>query len=139
MGDLATFWGVLLAIAAGITALGGAWKYLRELCKPYDELKNRVIALERQNEKSKLELQQLEARLKEYIDERDDAMNETIQNIKEDVRALRKTIEANEQDTKLILKEIFHLSSYITTGDKQKLGELLGVNDEILNHLIDSK
>ena len=53
MGDLATFWGVLLAIAAGITALGGAWKYLRELRKPYDELKNRVIALERQNEKSK--------------------------------------------------------------------------------------
>ena len=66
-------------------------------------------------------------------------MNETIQNIKEDVRALRKTIEANEQDTKLILKEIFHLSSYITTGDKQKLGELLGVNDESLNHRIDSK
>ena len=56
MGDLATFWGVLLAIAAGITALGGAWKYLRELRKPYDELKNRVIALEHQNEKSKLEL-----------------------------------------------------------------------------------
>ena len=139
MGDLATFWGVLLAIAAGITALGGAWKYLKELRKPYDELKGRVIALERQNEKSKIELQQLEARLKDYIDERDDAMNETIQNIKEDVRALRKTIEANEQDTKLILKEIFHLSNYITTGDKQKLGELLGVNDEILNHLIDSK
>ena len=139
MGDLATFWGVLLAIAAGITALGGAWKYLKELRKPYDELKERVIALERQNEKSKIELQQLEARLKDYIDERDDAMNETIQNIKEDVRALRKTIEANEQDTKLILKEIFHLSNYITTGDKQKLGELLGVNDEILNHLIDSK
>ena len=139
MGDLATFWGVLLAIAAGITALGGAWKYLKELRKPYDELKERVIALERQNEKSKIELSQLEARLNDYIDERDDAMNETIQNIKEDVRALRKTIEANEQDTKLILKEIFHLSNYITTGDKQKLGELLGVNDEILNHLIDSK
>ena len=77
--------------------------------------------------------------MRRYIEEQNSKPDTAIHNIKEDITALRTSIEANEQDTKLILKEIFHLTSYITSGDKEKLQDLLGVNSEILNHLIDNK
>lgn len=139
MENLTVFWGVLLTIAAAISALGGAWKYIKELKKPYEELKNRVLELEKQNERSKQNLESLEERLKRYMDEQNSSTNETIHNIKEDIKVLRDSIEANEKDTKLILKEIFHLSNYVASGDEVKLRELIKVNDEILNHVIDEK
>ena len=98
-----------------------------------------MIQLEEQNKASKRDLNELELRLRRYIDEQNSKTDTAIHNIKEDITALRTSIEANEQDTKLILKEIFHLTSYITSGDKEKLQDLLGVNSEILNHLIDNK
>lgn len=131
--------GALLAIAAAISTIGGAWKYIQQMKQPYEDLKNKVIQLEEQNKASKRDLNELELRLRRYIDEQNSKTDTTIHNIKEDITALRTSIEANEQDTKLILKEIFHLTSYITSGDKEKLQDLLGVNSEILNHLIDNK
>ena len=95
------------------------------------------MKLEEQNAESRRNLNELESRLRRYIDEQNNKTDATIHNIKENITALRTSIEANEKDTKLILKEIFHLTSYITSGDKDKLDELLGVNTEILNHLID--
>ena len=139
MENFGIFIGVLIAIAAGISTLGGAWKYIEALKKPYNEMKDRVIELERQNEEQKRNLHELEQRLREYIDEKDRQNDEAIHAIKGDMEALKQSIEANQRDTKLILKEIFHLSTYITTGDKEKLQELLTVNDEILNHLIDHR
>lgn len=131
--------GALLAVAAAISTIGGAWKYIQQMKQPYEDLKNKVIQLEEQNKASKRDLNELELRLRRYIDEQNSKTDTTIHNIKEDITALRTSIEANEQDTKLILKEIFHLTSYITSGDKEKLQDLLGVNSEILNHLIDNK
>lgn len=131
--------GVILTIAAAISTIGGAWKYIQQLKKPYEDLKNKVIELEKQNEEQRRNLDNLESRLREYIDEQNDKTDIAIHNIKDDITALRSSIEANEKDTKLILKEIFHLSSYITTGDREKLNDLIDVNDEILNHLIDNK
>ena len=131
--------GALLSIAAAISTIGGAWKYIQQMKKPYEDLKNKVIKLEEQNKESRRNLNELESRLRRYIDEQNDKTDATIHNIKEDITALRTSIEANEKDTKLILKEIFHLTTYITSGDKDKLDELLGVNTEILNHLIDHK
>lgn len=131
--------GVLLSIAAAISTIGGAWKYIQQMKKPYEDLKNKVMKLEEQNEESRRNLNELESRLRRYIDEQNDKTDIAIHNIKEDITALRTSIEANEKDTKLILKEIFHLTTYITSGDKDKLDELLGVNTEILNHLIDHK
>lgn len=131
--------GALLAIAAAISTIGGAWKYIQQMKQPYEDLKNKVIQLEEQNKASKRDLNELELRLRRYIDEQNSKTDTAIHNIKEDITALRTSIEANEQDTKLILKEIFHLTSYITSGDKEKLQDLLGVNSEILNHLIDNK
>lgn len=131
--------GALLAVAAAISTIGGAWKYIQQMKQPYEDLKNKVIKLEEQNETSKRDLNELELRLRRYIDEQNSKTDTAIHNIKEDITALRTSIEANEQDTKLILKEIFHLTSYITSGDKEKLQDLLGVNSEILNHLIDHK
>ena len=129
--------GALLSLAAAISTIGGAWKYIQQIKQPYEDLKNKVIKLEEQNAESRRNLNELESRLRRYIDEQNDKTDATIHNIKEDITALRTSIEANEKDTKLILKEIFHLTSYITSGDKDKLDELLGVNTEILNHLID--
>ena len=129
----------LLAVAAAISTIGGAWKYIQQMKQPYEDLKNKVIKLEEQNQTSKRDLNELELRLRRYIDEQNSKTDTAIHNIKEDITALRTSIEANEQDTKLILKEIFHLTSYITSGDKEKLQDLLGVNSEILNHLIDHK
>lgn len=129
--------GALLSLAAAISTIGGAWKYIRQIKQPYEDLKNKVMKLEEQNAESRRNLNELESRLRRYIDEQNDKTDATIHNIKEDITALRTSIEANEKDTKLILKEIFHLTSYITSGDKDKLDELLGVNTEILNHLID--
>lgn len=129
----------LLAVAAAISTIGGAWKYIQQMKQPYEDLKNKVIQLEEQNKASKRDLNELELRLRRYIDEQNSKTDTVIHNIKEDITALRTSIEANEQDTKLILKEIFHLTSYITSGDKEKLQDLLGVNSEILNHLIDNK
>lgn len=131
--------GALLSIAAAISTIGGAWKYIQQMKKPYEDLKNKVMKLEEQNEESRRNLNDLESRLRRYIDEQNDKTDVAIHNIKEDITALRTSIEANEKDTKLILKEIFHLTTYITSGDKDKLDELLGVNTEILNHLIDHK
>lgn len=131
--------GALLAVAAAISTIGGAWKYIQQMKQPYEDLKNKVIQLEEQNKASKRDLNELELRLHRYIDEQNSKTDTAIHNIKEDITALRTSIEANEQDTKLILKEIFHLTSYITSGDKEKLQDLLGVNSEILNHLIDNK
>lgn len=131
--------GALLAVAAAISTIGGAWKYIQQMKQPYEDLKNKVIQLEEQNKASKRDLNELELRLRRYIDEQNSETNTAIHNIKEDITALRTSIEANEQDTKLILKEIFHLTSYITSGDKEKLQDLFGVNSEILNHLIDNK
>ena len=131
--------GALLAVAAAISTIGGAWKYIQQMKKPYEDLKNKVMKLEEQNKESRRNLNELESRLRRYIDEQNDKTDATIHNIKEDITALRTSIEANEKDTKLILKEIFHLTTYITSGDKDKLDELLGVNTEILNHLIDHK
>lgn len=131
--------GALLAVAAAISTIGGAWKYIQQMKRPYEDLKNKVIKLEEQNKASKRDLNELELRLRRYIDEQNSKTDTAIHNIKEDITALRTSIEANEQDTKLILKEIFHLTSYITSGDKEKLQDLLGVNSEILNHLIDHK
>lgn len=131
--------GALLAVAAAISTIGGAWKYIQQMKQPYEDLKNKVIQLEEQNKASKCDLNELELRLRRYIDEQNSKTDTAIHNIKEDITALRTSIEANEQDTKLILKEIFHLTSYITSGDKEKLQDLLGVNSEILNHLIDNK
>ena len=129
--------GALLSLAAAISTIGGAWKYIQQIKQPYEDLKNKVMKLEEQNAESRRDLNELESRLRRYIDEQNDKTDATIHNIKEDITALRTSIEANEKDTKLILKEIFHLTSYITSGDKDKLDELLGVNTEILNHLID--
>lgn len=131
--------GALLAVAAAISTIGGAWKYIQQMKQPYEDLKNKVIKLEEQNKASKRDLNELELRLRRYIDEQNSKTDTAIHNIKEDITALRTSIETNEQDTKLILKEIFHLTSYITSGDKEKLQDLLGVNSEILNHLIDNK
>lgn len=131
--------GALLSVAAAISTIGGAWKYIQQMKKPYEDLKNKVMKLEEQNEESRRNLNDLESRLRRYIDEQNDKTDVAIHNIKEDITALRTSIEANEKDTKLILKEIFHLTTYITSGDKDKLDELLGVNTEILNHLIDHK
>lgn len=131
--------GALLAVAAAISTIGGAWKYIQQMKQPYEDLKNKVIQLEEQNKASKRDLNELELRLRRYIDEQNSKTDTAIHNIKEDITALRTSIEANEQDTKLILKEIFHLTSYITSGDKEKLQDLLDVNSEILNHLIDNK
>lgn len=131
--------GALLAVAAAISTIGGAWKYIQQMKQPYEDLKNKVIKLEEQNKASKRDLNELELRLRRYIDEQNSKTDTAIHNIKEDITALRTSIEASEQDTKLILKEIFHLTSYITSGDKEKLQDLLGVNSEILNHLIDHK
>lgn len=131
--------GALLAVAAAVSTIGGAWKYIQQMKQPYEDLKNKVIQLEEQNKASKRDLNELELRLRRYIDEQNSKTDTAIHNIKEDITALRTSIEANEQDTKLILKEIFHLTSYITSGDKEKLQDLLGVNSEILNHLIDNK
>lgn len=131
--------GALLAVAAAISTIGGAWKYIQQMKQPYEDLKNKVIQLEEQNKASKRDLNELELRLRRYIDEQNSKTDTAIHNIKEDITALRTSIEANEQDTKLILKEIFHLTSYITSGDKEKLQDLLGVNSEILNHLINNK
>lgn len=131
--------GALLAVAAAISTIGGAWKYIQQMKQPYEDLKNRVIQLEEQNKASKRDLNELELRLRRYIDEQNSKTDTAIHNIKEDITALRTSIEANEQDTKLILKEIFHLTSYIISGDKEKLQDLFGVNSEILNHLIDNK
>ena len=129
--------GALLSLAAAISTIGGAWKYIQQIKQPYEDLKNKVMKLEEQNAESRRNLNELESRLRRYIDEQNDKTDATIHNIKENITALRTSIEANEKDTKLILKEIFHLTSYITSGDKDKLDELLGVNTEILNHLID--
>ena len=129
--------GALLSLAAAISTIGGAWKYIQQIKQPYEDLKNKVMKLEEQNAESRRNLNELESRLRRYIDEQNDKTDATIHNIKEDITALRTSIEANEKDTKLILKEIFHLTSYITSGDKDKLDELLGVNTEIMNHLID--
>ena len=131
--------GALLSLAAAISTIGGAWKYIQQVKQPYEDLKNKVMKLEEQNAESRRNLNELESRLRRYIDEQNNKTDATIHNIKEDITALRTSIEANEKDTKLILKEIFHLTSYITSGDKDKLDELLGVNTEILNHLIDQK
>lgn len=131
--------GALLAVAAAISTIGGAWKYIQQMKQPYEDLKNKVMKLEEQNKAAKRDLNELELRLRRYIDEQNSKTDTAIHNIKEDITALRTSIEANEQDTKLILKEIFHLTSYITSGDKEKLQDLLGVNSEILNHLIDNK
>lgn len=131
--------GALLAVAAAISTIGGAWKYIQQMKQPYEDLKNKVIQLEEQNKASKRDLDELELKLRRYIDEQNSKTDTAIHNIKEDITALRTSIEANEQDTKLILKEIFHLTSYITSGDKEKLQDLFGVNSEILNHLIDNK
>lgn len=131
--------GALLSLAAAISTIGGAWKYIQQIKQPYEDLKNKVMKLEEQNVESRRNLNELESRLRRYIDEQNNKTDATIHNIKEDITALRTSIEANEKDTKLILKEIFHLTSYITSGDKDKLDELLGVNTEILNHLIDQK
>ena len=46
MENFTIFWGVLLAIATAISAIGGAWKYIKELKKPYNELVDRVVKLE---------------------------------------------------------------------------------------------
>lgn len=129
--------GALLSLAAAISTIGGAWKYIQQVKQPYEDLKNKVMKLEEQNVESRRNLNELESRLRRYVDEQNNKTDATIHNIKEDITALRTSIEANEKDTKLILKEIFHLTSYITSGDKDKLDELLGVNTEILNHLID--
>lgn len=131
--------GALLSLAAAISTIGGAWKYIQQVKQPYEDLKNKVMKLEEQNAESRRNLNELESRLRRYIDEQNNKTDATIHNIKENITALRTSIEANEKDTKLILKEIFHLTSYITSGDKDKLDELLGVNTEILNHLIDQK
>lgn len=131
--------GALLSLAAAISTIGGAWKYIQQVKQPYEDLKNKVMKLEEQNVESRRNLNELESRLRRYIDEQNNKTDATIHNIKENITALRTSIEANEKDTKLILKEIFHLTSYITSGDKDKLDELLGVNTEILNHLIDQK
>ena len=131
--------GALLSLAAAISTIGGAWKYIQQIKQPYEDLKNKVMKLEEQNAESRRNLNELESRLRRYIDEQNNKTDATIHNIKEDITALRTSIETNEKDTKLILKEIFHLTSYITSGDKDKLDELLGVNTEILNHLIDQK
>ena len=139
MENLQIFWGVLLAIAAAVSAIGGAWKYIKEIKKPYDDLKNKVEALLQENEKIKRNLKDLEEKLKDYVDEQDEKTIEKIKDLNRDINSLKQSLEANEKDTKLILKEIFHLSTYITSGDKDNLQKLLGVNSEILNHLIDTK
>lgn len=139
MENLSVFWGVLLAIAAAISAIGGAWKYIKEIKKPYDDLKSKVETVLQDNEKIKRDLKELEEKLKDYADRQDEKAIEKIKGLNEDINSLKQSLEANEKDTKLILKEIFHLSSYITSGDKDNLQKLLGVNSEILNHLIDTK
>lgn len=139
MENFTIFWSVLLALAAAISAIGGAWKYIREIKKPYDDLKNKVESLLRDNEKIKKDLKDLEDKLKNYVDEQDEKTIEKIKDLNRDIHSLKQSLENNEKDTKLILKEIFHLSTYITSGDKDNLEKLLGVNSEILNHLIDNK
>lgn len=139
MENLTIFWSVLLALAAAISAIGGAWKYIKEIKKPYDDLKNKVESLLRDNEKIKKDLKDLEDKLKDYVDEQDEKTIEKIKDLNRDINSLKQSLENNEKDTKLILKEIFHLSTYITSGDKDNLQKLLGVNSEILNHLIDNK
>ena len=139
MENFAIFWSVLLALAAAISAIGGAWKYIKEIKKPYDDLKNKVESLLRDNEKIKKDLKDLEDKLKSYVDEQDEKTIEKIKDLNRDINSLKQSLENNEKDTKLVLKEIFYLSTYITSGDKDNLQELLGVNSEILNHLIDNK
>lgn len=139
MENFVIFWSVLLALAAAISAIGGAWKYIKEIKKPYDDLKNKVESLLRDNEKIKKDLKDLEDKLKNYVDEQDEKTIEKIKDLNRDINSLKQSLENNEKDTKLVLKEIFYLSTYITSGDKDNLQELLGVNSEILNHLIDNK
>lgn len=139
MENFTIFWGVLLAIATGISAIGGAWKYIKELKKPYNELVDRVVKLEQDTKKSKDDLARLEKKMTDYVNEKNDETMVIVDNIKRDISALRSSIETNEQDTKLILKEIFHLGNYLASGDKETLNKLLGMNNEIINHLIDEK
>ena len=54
-----------------------------------------MIELERQNEEQKRNLQELEQRLREYIDEKDRQNDEAIHAIKGDIKALKQSIEAN--------------------------------------------
>ena len=37
--------GALLAVAAAVSTIGGAWKYIQQIKQPYEDLKNKVIKL----------------------------------------------------------------------------------------------
>ena len=61
--------GALLAVAAAVSTIGGEWKYIQQIKQPYEDLKNKVIKLEEQNKASKRDLNELELRLRRYVDE----------------------------------------------------------------------
>ena len=52
MGTIGIVIGALLAVAAAISTIGGAWKYIQQMKQPYEDLKNKVIKLEEQNKAS---------------------------------------------------------------------------------------
>ena len=60
--------GALLSLAAAISTIGGAWKYIQQMKQPYEDLKNKVIKLEEQNKASKRDLNELELRVKNITD-----------------------------------------------------------------------
>ena len=48
--------GALLSLAAAISTIGGAWKYIQQVKQPYEDLKNKVMKLEEQNAESRRNL-----------------------------------------------------------------------------------
>ena len=56
--------GALLSLAAAISTIGGAWKYIQQIKQPYEDLKNKVMKLEEQNAESRRNLNELESRLR---------------------------------------------------------------------------
>ena len=138
MESFQTFLYVLLGICGGITAIGAAAKYLFSLSKPFLNLKNRIIDIEKDNVAIKQQIKEMLEQLENYKNIAKEKP-QFIFDIEVQVSQLKNQILENERETKLILHQLLTLSNYLTSKDETSLEELQNTNKSIINFLIDGK
>ena len=141
MEDFEIFIKIVLTLAgSGITILTFYNLYsafIEKKKKPTTNLVKEVESLKEENEKRKDEVEELERKLRSYVDDKFIQSDKMVSKLNDDIRDLKVNLETNQKDIQMILNSLFAIGNYfVTEGSKD---EIKKANDDIINHLIAKK
>lgn len=163
MDEIAIFWKVLLAIAGGIIAVGGAITVLFKIKKPFDNMRESFIKVDEKYTQKMFEIEldlnekensikeirrniddefkradqihdDMEREMRLYVDEKYMDLVSGIKHMESQITAMEKTIADTKRDSELILSALHSINNHLLNEEPKET--LTSVNDNIFNHLL---